>query len=219
MTTIAIAEGFRVCQSFLGAKLHDAKDPSSDLSAMLQQVVGSVFSLMQEYEPVWWTRDGARPVELFGFRFDVGLDPIAVDVERMVAAFERGCEELGEIWALALRPDTLADVRALSHACRPGQALSLDDQLWVRVVYEFACAYRRHPLSRGHLLRSLTPLYLARVASFVAQTHDMRPVEVEARIENLCLDFEAWKPHLRAQWNGRAGNASPSNPDREVARL
>src|SRR5665811_58382 len=47
MTTIAIAEGFRVCQSFLGAKLHDAKDPGS-LSAMLEQVVGSVFTLMQE---------------------------------------------------------------------------------------------------------------------------------------------------------------------------
>ena len=31
MTTIAVAEGFRVCQSFLGAKLHDAKDPGSDL--------------------------------------------------------------------------------------------------------------------------------------------------------------------------------------------
>ena len=43
MTTIAIAEGYRVCQSFLGAKLHDAKDPGSDLSAMLHQVVGSVF--------------------------------------------------------------------------------------------------------------------------------------------------------------------------------
>jgi glycosyltransferase involved in cell wall biosynthesis len=27
MTTVAIAERFRVCQSFLGAKLHDAKDP------------------------------------------------------------------------------------------------------------------------------------------------------------------------------------------------
>ena len=53
MTTVAIAEGFRVCQSFLGAKLHDAKDPSSDLSAMLQQVVGSVFMLMEEYQGIW----------------------------------------------------------------------------------------------------------------------------------------------------------------------
>jgi glucosylglycerate synthase len=75
MTTIAIAEGFRVCQSFLGAKLHDAKDPGSDLSAMLQQVVGSVFLLMQEYENVWQQKESTEPAELFGFRFDVGLDP------------------------------------------------------------------------------------------------------------------------------------------------
>ena len=64
MTTIAVAEGFRVCQSFLGAKLHDAKDPGADLSAMLHQVVGSVFMLMQEYEPVWSAKTGSGPAEL-----------------------------------------------------------------------------------------------------------------------------------------------------------
>ena len=106
MTTIAIAEGFRVCQSFLGAKLHDAKDPGSDLSAMLQQVVGSVFMLMEEYQPVWQNRSGSEPAELFGFRFDVGLDPVKVNVDRMVQAFCRGCQELGEVWALALQPRT-----------------------------------------------------------------------------------------------------------------
>ncbi len=60
MSTIAMAERFRVCQSFLGAKLHDTKDPGSDLSAMLHQVVGSVFTLMQEYEPVWREAEGER---------------------------------------------------------------------------------------------------------------------------------------------------------------
>ncbi len=216
MTTIAIAEGFRVCQSFLGAKLHDAKDPSSDLSAMLQQVVGSVFALMQEYEPVWRDRDGARPVELFGFRFDVGLDPIAVDVARMVKAFQNGCDELGELWELALSPEALARVRALSRETRNEDVLALDDDLWARVVYDFACAHRRHPLSRGHLLRSLTPLYLARVASFVVETHDLRPAEVEMKIESLCRTFEKWKPYLRAQWNGFAGSVAAADPDREV---
>ena len=33
MTTTAIANDFRVCQSFLGAKIHDPKDPGADLSA------------------------------------------------------------------------------------------------------------------------------------------------------------------------------------------
>ena len=39
MTTTALADGFRVCQAFLGAKIHDAKDPGADLAAMLVQVV------------------------------------------------------------------------------------------------------------------------------------------------------------------------------------
>src|SRR5262245_28599366 len=121
MTTIAIAEGFRVCQSFLGAKLHDAKDPGSDLSAMLQQVTSSVFLLMREYEAVWKNRVGSEPATLFGFRFDVGLEPIAVNVERMIAAFCGACGELGEVWKLALQPETYAAVSALGRDCGAGE--------------------------------------------------------------------------------------------------
>ncbi|MCK7478414.1 MAG: hypothetical protein M0C28_14200 [Candidatus Moduliflexus flocculans] len=58
MTTTAIANGFKICQAFLGAKIHDAKDPGADLSAMLHQVVGSVFDLMEEYAGTWRTRHG-----------------------------------------------------------------------------------------------------------------------------------------------------------------
>ena len=88
MTTIAVAERFRVCQSFLGAKLHDAKDPGADLSSMLHQVVGSVFALMGEYEAVWLGQADSQDVDLFGFRYDVGLDPIEVNTERMFKGTE-----------------------------------------------------------------------------------------------------------------------------------
>src|SRR5581483_11232900 len=200
MTTIAIAEGFRVCQSFLGAKLHDAKDPGSDLSAMLQQVTNSVFLLMRQYEDVWKQRSGSSPATLFGFRFDVGLEPVAVNVERMLSAFCRACNELGEVWKLALQPDTYAAVTALGRDCDKGE-FHLNDNLWARVVMDFACAWRRNPLESGHLLRSLTPLYLARVASFVEETRTLGSMEVEERIEQLCLTFESLKPYLIAQWD------------------
>jgi glycosyltransferase involved in cell wall biosynthesis len=201
MTTIALAEGFRVCQSFLGAKLHDAKDPGSDLSAMLEQVVGSVFSLMDEYAPVWQERNGSRAADLFGFRFDVGLDPIAVNLERMLQAFCRGCRELGEIWALALAPRTLAELLRLGNAAESrAAAFHLDDELWTRTIYDFARAHRDLGAERGHLLRSLTPLYLGRVASFVAETAELAPADVERKIEDLCGCFEALKPELVRRW-------------------
>ena len=201
MTTIAICEGFRVCQSFLGAKLHDAKDPGADLSSMLHQVVGSVFELMQQYEPVWRRRRAVAKADLFGFRYDVGLDPVAVDVERMLNAFRRGCGELGEIWRLALRPETGAAVRALARVSDP-RRFHVDDELWARIIYDFACAYRRRRLDRGHLLRSLTPLYLARVASFVLETEELLPDAIERKIEDLCLAYEAGIPYLAAHWDG-----------------
>jgi hypothetical protein len=217
MTTIALAEGFRVCQSFLGAKLHDAKDPSSDLTAMLAQVVGSVFMLMQEYQSVWWTRTGSQPVELFGFRYDVGLDPIEVNVERMLAAFVRGCRELGEIWAAALEPDTFAGIQALAQQAAGGaRDFHLEDELWARVVLDFACAHNRRRVAGGHLIRSLTPLYLARVASFVGETRTLVPDQVEEKIEQLCLTFEALKPYLIEHWDGleQAGKGAGKKTER-----
>jgi glycosyltransferase involved in cell wall biosynthesis len=209
MTTIAIAEGYRVCQSFLGAKLHDAKDPGADLSAMLHQVVGSVFVLMREYEHVWISRTGSEPVDLFGFRFDVGLDPIEVNLQRMLAAFRRGCEELSEVWSLALQRVTYESVRELAGEATKGAAgFHMEDELWTRVVMDFACAHRHQRVARGHLLRSLTPLYLARVASFVIETRDLISSEVEERIEQLCRCFESSKPYLLSHWKREQEKAS-----------
>src|SRR5574340_545688 len=53
MTTTALAEGRKVAQSVLGAKIHDPKDPGSDLSPMMVQVVSTLFSLMERYEKAW----------------------------------------------------------------------------------------------------------------------------------------------------------------------
>jgi glycosyltransferase involved in cell wall biosynthesis len=226
MTTIAIAERYRVCQSFLGAKLHDAKDPGADLSAMLHQVVGSVFELMREYEAVWQSTRGSRATDLFGFRFDVGLDPIEVDLDRMLRAFRRGCHEMTEVWAPALEPDTLKAVLRLGAGLDGGaRSFHLEDELWFRVVADLACACKSSPIERGHLLRSLTPLYLARVASFVVETRDLFAAQVEEKIEGLCVCFEQLKPYLVARWRNKpaaaAGlaQAAQSEPELERARL
>src|SRR5262245_18310048 len=109
---------------------------------MLQQVVGSVFAFMEEYAGVWQQKKGSTPAELFGFRFDVGLDPIQVNVERMVRAFRTGCDDLGEIWEQALDKSTFAEVRRLADSVADGEmsprTFHMTDDLWAEVVLEFA---------------------------------------------------------------------------------
>lgn len=61
MTTVAICESFKICQSFLGAKIHDDKDPGKDLSPMFTQVVGTICSLMNIYQAKWLRVRGSRP--------------------------------------------------------------------------------------------------------------------------------------------------------------
>jgi len=198
MTTTAVAGGFRVCQSFLGAKIHDPKDPGADLSAMLFQVVGATFDLMDEYAAVWKDIGASEAVPTFGFRYAVGLEPVKVNVERMIDRFNLGVDDLMVIWREFL-PGEVADflVRARS---LPFERFRIPDEMWVEIVYGFTLAAHRRVMSREHLLKSLTPLYIGRTASFVLETQDSGAEEVEERIEHLCRIFEEKKRALLDAW-------------------
>jgi hypothetical protein len=198
MTTSAIANGFRVCQSFLGAKIHDAKDPGVDLAAMLTQVVGTVFLLMEAHAARWRRVRGSVAVPEVGFEYTVGLEPVRVNIERMLAIFTTAARELVPVFERVLEPQTLAAVRSLAE--EPAAAFRFPTELWVKTVYDFALAHHRKTINRDHLLRSLTPLYLARTASFVLETEAADAAEVEATVEGLCLEYERLKPHLIERW-------------------
>ena len=199
MTVTAIAEGFRVGQAYLGAKIHDAKDPGADLTSMFRQVVGSFFSLMENYEQVWRASHGWEKVPLFGFPFEVGVEPLTVNTDRMILAAQQGVNDLQEIYRSFLSTQTLQDLSQFVH--RNGQGFHIPDQLWVRMIYEAATAFRFRLLDREHLLQSLVPLYLGRTASFVLEVTDSSAAEVEERIEQLCHVFETEKPYLTQQWD------------------
>lgn len=202
MTLTAIAEDFRVGQSYLGAKLHDVKDPGADLTSMFRQVVGSVFGLMESYERVWHAVHGSETVPMFGFPFDVGVEPMTVNVERMVKAFSQGVGDLREIHESFLSSQTLAALKAC--AAQPAEDFHIPDAVWVRVMYESAAAYHHKKLDRDHLLQSLVPLYLGRTGSFVLEVRDSNASEVEERLEQLCHLFEEEKSYLAELWGSEA---------------
>jgi len=198
MTTTALAEGYKVCQSFLGAKIHDAKDPGSDLSAMLTQVVGAVFNLMETYQNVWFSVKGSVPSPIYGFRFDVGLEPVNVNLERMVNAFKQGVADLSTIWEKFLSAELMDGLR--TQAAANLSEFHFQDALWVKTVFEFAVAHFKNRMDRDHLIKSMTPLYLGRTASFVLETQNSTAADVENRIELLCLEYETLKSYLIEKW-------------------
>jgi glucosylglycerate synthase len=198
MTTEALANGFKVAQSFLGAKIHDPKDPGADLSAMLYQVTGSAFGLMETYQKVWKTVKSSDPVPTFGFQYEVGLEQVTVDVGRMIRNFREGVLNLKEIWIDVIGNGDFSQIEAMS--AHSDEKFRFPLSLWTRVICDYALAFHKRKLPAEHLLKSLTPLYLGKTASFVMEVRDMNQGEAEAEIEKLCLEFEAGKDHLVNNW-------------------
>ncbi|MEW6116557.1 MAG: glycosyltransferase [Nitrospirota bacterium] len=202
MTTTAIANDFKVCQAFLGAKIHDPKDPGADLSAMLYQVVGSTFDLMETYAEVWKEISGSIPVPTFGFQYTVGLEPVSVNIDRMIDKFRLGVDELQGVWKDVLDAQVL---QFLIEADRlPEERFHIPDEIWVEIVYRFALAAHRRTMNKTHLLKSLVPLYIGRTASFVIETWESDAWDVEKRIEGLREIFETKKKAFLELWNSGA---------------
>jgi len=198
MTTTAIANHFKICQAFLGAKIHDPKDPGADLSAMLYQVVGAAFDLMETYSYMWEHVKGSEPVITCGFQYEVGLEPVLVNLDRMIEKFRLGVKDLMEIWRQILSGDIVDFLHKVKGLAR--DEFYIPDDIWVRIIYSFAIATHKRTLHKEHILKSLTPLYLGKIASFVTETWESSATEVEEKIERLCICFEKEKGFLIENW-------------------
>ncbi len=198
MTTEAIANDFRVCQAFLGAKIHDPKDPGSDLSEMLVQVVSSLFDLTEKHSDKWKEVKGSTDVPTFGFRYHVGLEHVKVNVERMLGIFREGQSNLKGIWLDVIGAGDFGEVKTLGTL--PDKEFRFPPKLWTRIIYDYAIAYHKKKLPPQHLIKSLVPLYLGKTASFVMEVGEMDQGGAEAEIEKLCLEFEENKEFLVKSW-------------------
>jgi len=170
---------------------------------MLHQVVGSVFGLMEEYAGTWRPVRGSEPAPTFGFAYSVGLEPIHVNLDRMMEMFRLGIKDLGPFYRSFLPQEVLAALDGLAGETDRDRFV-YPDEAWVRTVLSFALACHRQVASREHIIKSLTPLYLGKVASFVIATWDSSAEDVEKRLEELCLAFERDKDYLVGEWESKA---------------
>jgi hypothetical protein len=198
MLGTAIADGFAVWESWLGRRTVRSRTRTADLPTMLAQTLGAIFAVMHRHQDLWLEIRGSEPLPEVGERALPAIDAIEVDVDRMVDGFRRGLRDLLPIWELVLAPETLGDVLLLDVA--DVADFRFPDDLWARIVYDFALGYHYDVVYREHLLRSLVPLYLGRTAAFVGQTRARSAADTEAAVDEVGSAFERQKPYLADRW-------------------
>lgn len=203
LTATAASDGFRICQTGLGPRRLADPGPSPALPAVVRQVAGSLFALMEDREAAWLGASGSEAVPLWAPELPPEPGKVKVDTARMTRAFRRGVRDLEPVWEQVLGPDVMRDLARIG-VWDPAR-FYFETDLWVAVLHGFAGAWHRRAMDRRHLLEALTPLYLGWTASFVGETREGGAAQAEAWLERMCLRFEALKPALAQRWVAAAG--------------
>jgi len=208
MTTNAVTQNFRICQSNLGVKIHDAKDPAEHLGPMFRQVVWTIFSLMERFESHWKGVRGSEGVELFGYEGSVEPEPLKVDVEAMIQHFKIGFQQFSSLWREIFSEGCFTAIQEAAQ--RESKEFLLSTGTWVRILYELAATFHAWKVNRNKLIDLVTPLYYAKVASFVRESWEMSSREAEFLVEKQALEFEEAKEYLVKVWDEKSGPQAPA---------
>ncbi len=240
MTTTALAGGYAICQTRLGSKVHDPKDPGSDLGPMFRQVVGTILRLAVRHADRWEGIRTSHEVPAYGFERIADPPPLDVNSVRLLDEFQGGALTLADTWRGMFAPANLETVlelateagrmaesaRAKLDMDAPGAAMPttaqmadalagfhFPDDLWARIVYDMVVAARRDPEGVDRMVASFVPVYFGRVASFIIENRDLTTEQAEERVMRQAREFEHLKPYLTDRWASEAASGTARASD------
>jgi hypothetical protein len=194
---VALCENLRVAEVHFGTRSYPPPD-WTNIGSLMAEALGPVFLDIERHAACWQRMRVPAVVPAMGEPVAVQDEPASVETTRLVESFALGTRELQEIWGLVLPPATLFELRKLSRLA--AAQFRMPDELWVRIVYDFALAHRLRTINRDHLLKSMTPLYLGWVASYAHDLQADGALRPDQRIERLAVAFEAEKPYFVSRW-------------------
>jgi hypothetical protein len=227
MTTTAIAGGFAVCQTRLGAKVHDPKDPGADLGPMFSQVVGTLLRLTERHADRWLDVQSSHEVPAYGFERIIEPPPLHVNVRRLLDEFAKARLTMGDHWDNALSRETAGVVMRLAKeaedavdaATRADKPVDIErsgfhfpDETWARLVYDVIVAHHERRVPLDQLVASIVPLYFGRVGGLVIETRDMTTDQAEVLVDRQARAFEHSKPYLVERWRRTEASTDSTAP-------
>lgn len=201
LTTTAMVHKMKMSQANLGVKIHDVKDPAEALGPMFRQVVATLLYLMEENEPVWKKVKGSKEVPRVGPDLHIEPRPFEINVNKLIDDFRTGYTNWKELWQKIVAPENYEVIEKLVN--KTGSDFLMEAETWARILFDLAAAFHHWKGNRQLMVSLMTPLYFARVASFVNRTQNMSNEEAENLVEEQAIIFEKNKPYLIERWNAK----------------
>jgi hypothetical protein len=141
-------------------------------------------------------------VDTFGYEGYVEPEPVKVDLEGTVQHFKIGFQQFSALWREIFCESCFSEIQKATQL--EAKNFYLPTKSWVQILYELAATFHAWKVNRNKLIDLVTPLYYARVASFVRQTWEMSSQEAEALVEEQAVQFEELKDHLLKEWEAKS---------------
>ncbi|MCW3996147.1 MAG: cell wall biosynthesis glycosyltransferase [Candidatus Bathyarchaeota archaeon] len=195
-TCTALAKGYKIKQALLGVKNHDAKDPSSQLISMFRQVMNTMFTCIEQYEPVWKEIHGVSKTQMFGdASYADRCEAIEVSLQATIEAFKSKYHQYTDIYNLILETDIRQKFLELHLIDK--YDVDFPSEIWAKTVYSFIAEFHKTPtFFRMRLIDALRALWIGRVAVFLKETWEKSREEGEEKIVEEAKVFERLKPYL-----------------------
>ena len=195
-TCTALAKGYKVEQVLLGVKNHDAKDPSSQLTAMFRQVINTLFTCIEQYEPIWKDIQSVSKTTIVGEgNYEDTSEAIQVSLPATIDAFKNKYSQYVDIYSLILEQDIQHKFLELHFIEKSN--VDFPSEIWAKTVYSFIAEFHKTPtFFRERLIDALRALWIGRVAAFLKDTWEKSREECEEKIVEEAKVFEKLKPYL-----------------------
>ena len=183
-------------QALLGVKNHDAKDPSSQLASMFRQVMNTMFTCIEQYEPVWKEIHGISKTPMFGeAKYEDTSETIEVSLPATIEAFKSKYNRYLDIYSSILEQDIQHKFMQLNQL--ENTKVDFPSEIWAKTVYSFIAEFHKTPtFYRERLIDALRVLWIGRVAAFLKETWEISREECEEKIVEEAKVFEKLKPYL-----------------------
>lgn len=171
ITITALAEGFRICEVRLGAKVHEGKDPGKELKSMFIEVLSSLLVMLREYLSTWLSIDFdyVKEPEVIEEPRVPRMSPweVKVDPEVSLRIFREGVETFMDIYDTLLTKDVTSQLR---------ESKGIDSELWSKILVKILISSTKAG-NVSELAKVLFPLWQGRLYRYYVEVAELSSEE------------------------------------------